>query len=137
MMDVYFSQLLAKSAELFSTSTKARLFTMMRHPVKQAIDLFYYEQRATWDGPDNYDFAQGYMTLAQFASSDKVVENFMVRSLAGVLDDDEVTIDHVTLAKEVLRRKFIVGIIEWFDLSVVRFEKYFGWWDEKEVWGDQ
>lgn len=137
LIDVYFSQLLAKSAELFKTTSQARLFTMMRHPVKQAIDMFYYEQRATWAGPDDYDFEKGYMSLAKYAISDKVVENVMVRSLAGVSDDEEVTSAHVEIAKDVLRRKFLIGIIEWFDLSVVRFEKYFGWWDQKEVWADR
>lgn len=137
LADVYLSHFLPYSSKIFSSTHKARAFAMIRHPVKRAIDLFYYQQRAAWVGPELYDTTMAQMSLAEFAASDKVVENFMVRSLADIPGDDEVTVGHLALAKDVLRRKFMVGIIEWFDLSMVRYEKYFGWWDTKQVWGDR
>ena len=121
---VYISQHLTYSAKLFSTTHKGRMFVMMRHPVKRIIDNFYFLQRSTWAGHDDYDLDLGTMSLAQYALSDKMVENFMVRSLLDLNDSFELTKTHIDQAKDILRRKFIVGIIEWFDVSVHRFEKY-------------
>jgi hypothetical protein len=135
MADVYFSQHLTYSARLFSTAHKGRMFVMLRHPVKRVIDQFYYLQRATWDTP--YDLEMGSMSLFQYANSHKMVENFVVRSMLGMTDEFELTKDHVDTAKEILRRKMFVGIIEWMDLSVHRFEKYFGWWESQMVWSDR
>ena len=99
------------------------MFVMMRHPVKRIIDQFYYLQRSTWVGHEDYDIDLGTMSLAQYALSDKLIENYMVRTLLDLTDTFELTKSHVDQAKEILRRKFLVGIIEWFDVSVHRFEK--------------
>lgn len=135
MVDVVVTQRLEESAELYDISHKGHLFVMLRHPVKRAFDLFYYRQRATWD---NFDPDLAKMKIEDYAESDKLIENFMVRSLVGKksVDVDE---NDVALAKEILRQKFIVGIAEptWYDKSVVRFEKYFGWWDDKAVLTNQ
>jgi hypothetical protein len=115
----------------FSSTYKARGFAMMRHPAKRVEDQFYYRQHATWEG--NFDMEMATMSLAEFASSDKLIENFEVRSLLQMEATIDITEADVALAKEILRQKFIVGIFEWYDISVVRFEKYFGWFDEYEV----
>lgn len=131
LVDVLVTQRLEDSAQLFTSVNRGRLFAMLRHPIKRAADQFYYRQRATWD---NFDPTLAQMSIDEFASSDRLIENFMVRSLVGKasLDVNQADVD---LAKDILRRKFIIGIAEptWFDLSVVRFEKYFGWWEDKEV----
>jgi hypothetical protein len=137
LADVYFSQHLTYSSKLFSTSNKGRMFVMLRHPVKRVIDQFYYMQRATWDGIDNYDLEMGAMGLFQYVNSNKMIENFVVRSMLGMTDEYELTKDHVDTAKEILRRKMFVGIMEWMDLSIHRFEKYFGWWESQNVWSDR
>lgn len=137
LADVYFSQFLVYSSKLFSEKHQARLFVMMRHPTKRIIDDFYYRQRATWVGTEQYDANAGSMSLAEYAVSDKLVENFMVRSLCDLHDTVDVSSHHVKLAKEILRQKFVVGITDWLDLSIVRFEKYFGWWDTRQVYANQ
>lgn len=137
LADVFFTHHLAYSSKLFSTSHKGRIFVMMRHPVKRVIDQFYYLQRATWDGLANYDLEMGAMGLFQYVNSDKMVENFMVRSMLGMTTQYELTKDDVDTAKEILRRKMFVGIMEWMDLSIHRFEKYFGWWESEKVWSDR
>lgn len=131
--DVIITQRLEASKMLFSSAGKGRLFVMLRNPIKRVVDQFYYRQRATWEA--GYDSTLAIMSLEEFAASDRLVENFVVRSLVHKLTTD-VTAADVELAKNILRQKFVVGIFEWFDLSVVRFEKYFGWWDEHSVLTD-
>jgi hypothetical protein len=137
MVDIAFSSHLAYSTKLFSTTYMGRGIVMFRNPVKREIDQFYYQQRAAWLGPEKYDEELGGMSLLEFSKSSKLVENFMVRSLANLPDEMDITAQHVEIAKEVLRRKFIVGVMEWFDLSITRFERFFGWWDSSHVWDDR
>lgn len=137
LVEIAFSQHLVYSTKLFSTTHVGRGMVMFRNPVKREMDLFYYQQRAAWVGPQEYDATLGGMSLLEFSKSKKVVENFMVRSLANLPDTMDVTTEHIAIAKEVLRRKFIVGVMEWFDLSISRFERFFGWWDSSHVWDDR
>jgi hypothetical protein len=118
-------------ANLFNSTYRARGFVMMRHPVKRVVDQFYYRQHATWES--NWDIDMATMSLQQFSVSNKLIENFEVRQLLGKTTDFAITVEDLELAKEILRQKFVVGIFEWFDISVVRFEKYFGWWTDKDV----
>ncbi len=114
MADIYISQLLAYSTTaLFDSSHTARMIAMFRHPTKRIIDLFYYQQRATWE--PNYDITMATMTLEEFAASEKMIDNFMVRSLLDILSTSEITMQHVAVAKEILRRKFVIGITEWYE----------------------
>jgi hypothetical protein len=74
------------------------------------------------------------MSLEDFIASNQFMNNFEVRMLNGITDfTTPITDAHVAMAKEILRRKFVVGIFEWFDVGMVRFEKYFGWWKQFKV----
>jgi len=130
LADVMITQRLYESAAMFTPSYKGRLFIILRNPIKRVVDQFYYRQRATWE--DDYDEELAAMTLDEFSRSDKMVENYIVRSLLNKGDGD-LTASHVQTAKHILRRKFIVGLVEWYSLGVVRFEKYFGWWEKYQV----
>lgn len=114
MADIYISQLLAYSiTSLFTSAHKARMIAMFRHPTKRIIDLFYYQQRATWE--PNYDVDMASMSLEEFAASDKLIDNFMIRLLLDLSVTTVITFQHVTIAKELVRTKFVVGITEWYD----------------------
>eukprot|EP00568_Trieres_chinensis_P014296 CAMPEP_0183320304 /NCGR_PEP_ID=MMETSP0160_2-20130417/65943_1 /TAXON_ID=2839 ORGANISM="Odontella Sinensis, Strain Grunow 1884" /NCGR_SAMPLE_ID=MMETSP0160_2 /ASSEMBLY_ACC=CAM_ASM_000250 /LENGTH=391 /DNA_ID=CAMNT_0025486977 /DNA_START=102 /DNA_END=1277 /DNA_ORIENTATION=- len=130
MAKVIISQHLYHSALLYDPNHRGRLFVMIRNPIKRAIDQFYYMQRATWEHDYSPEIAM--MSLDEYTASDHMVENYVVRSLLNKKSED-ITPSHVETAKHILRRKFLVGLMEWFDLSVVRFEQYFGWWDTHGV----
>lgn len=118
------------ASNLFTDTHQGRAFVMMRHPVKRAIDHFLSRQQAA----KGLDEALSSMTLVEFVDSDQLVENYEVRMLNGITDPrTPITNQHLEVAKEVLRRKFLVGIFEWFDVGMVRFEKYFGWWKQFDV----
>lgn len=130
--DVLTTQHIKEAAALFKPTHRGRIFAMLRHPVKRAVDMFYYRQRATYDR--DFDGSVATMTLKEYALSSHHVENFMVRMLIDKPGFD-VTPEDVETAKHILRRKVVVGIAEekFYDLSVVRFERFFGWWEDYAV----
>jgi len=137
LADIIFSHHLVYATDrLFDSAHKARMMVMFRNPTKRAIDSFYYAQRAAWTGSPPYDTDLALMSLTEYAASDKVVENMIVRSLVEKPATIDVTKDDVDYAKEILRRKFMVGILDWVDMSFARYEKFVGWWDTYNVFTD-
>jgi hypothetical protein len=115
-----------ESNDLFTGSSKGRLFSLFRHPIDRAVSMFYYLQIATWEPTYNPEFKN--WTLEQYAQSDLVENNWMTRLLSqfpleGDIPDDR----YVTIAMEVVRHKFLVGLMSDMEASMDRFEKFFRW----------
>merc|ERR1712037_836298 len=72
------------------------------------------------------------MSLLDYAHSTKVESNWIVRFLTNNMSG-RITDRHVATAKEILRTKMIVGILENFDESLQRYELYFNWYKNKAV----
>jgi hypothetical protein len=66
------------------------------------------------------------MTVEEYGNSNFVENNFMVRRLTNVLTE-EVFQHDLDRAKLIIKKKFIVGLLEKFEKSIARFEKFFGW----------
>jgi hypothetical protein len=112
--------------DLFSKTSKGRLFALFRHPIDRAISMFYYLQVATWEPTYKPEFQN--WTLEQYVHSDIVENNWMTRilsnhSLEGAIKDDS----YVTIAMEVVRQKFLVGLLSDLEGSMDRFERFFRW----------
>ena len=88
--------------------------------------MFYYRQSATWD--PNFDTQLATMSIHDYVDSNKLLDNFFTRSLLDLEQSAAITTEDITMAKAILRQKFIVGIFEWYEPSISRFEKYVGWW---------
>jgi hypothetical protein len=91
----------------------------LRHPVDQTIISYY-------DFINNSD--EG-LTLQEYLGSPYMQHNPLTRLLSNVSDlkKENVDITNLNLAKEVLRRKCLVGIYELLDQSIELFRKYFDW----------
>jgi hypothetical protein len=106
------------AAILFGPNHRGRIFAVLEDPVKRAVRLQY-------DGtvglvPDDSQ------SLVDFARSGELVDNWMVRALTNE-PRGELTSAHLDAAREILRRKVIVGFTELFEASMDRFDSYFGW----------
>ena len=112
--------------DLFTQISVGKLFTIFRHPVERAISMFYYLCVAEWEptySPELQDW-----TLAEYAASDRVENNWMTRQLSNQMDGGgELTEDHLKLAMEVVRTKFIAGLMNEMERLVTLFEKVFRW----------
>ena len=124
LADAVVSSFIYESNELFTPTAQGRLFSVFRHPIDRAISMFYYIQVADWEpsyAPKLKDW-----TIEQYARSDKIENNWMTRQLANKLEGD-LSDDNMKLAMEVLRRKFLVGLMTEIEETMERFERFFHW----------
>ncbi len=110
---------------------QASLFTMFRHPVEQSVSYFYHLKRLGYI--ELFGNVEP-MELMDWIQSDHIVDNVMVRSLVHKLDRSvQVTIDDLLTAKEIIRRKCIIGLLDSKAESWMRFRRlYEGHWNAIE-----
>jgi len=105
---------------------KARMFGVFRHPIDRAASLFHYLQKADWERTFDPDLSN--MTIVEWAQSKKAENNWMVRTLTQDMDS-HINEVHLDLAKDIVKRKFVVGLASEMKLSWELFKNYFGWPD--------
>jgi len=131
LADVIITPFLHDTEHIFTTDRKedkapqsGRLFATFRHPVARAVSLFKYLQYADWES--TYNLEMKTWSLKQYAQSNYIENNWMTRYLSNTLHG-ELTSAHLQLAMDILRRKFLVGLIDQLETSMKRFEAFFGW----------
>ena len=106
---------------LFSKTYKARAFTMIRHPIERALSTYHAIQlHSKKDEIKN-------MTLTEYVDSEHVETNWLTRFLTNRRQDGKLEREHVEIAKEILRQKFLIGLYDHFEESIYRIENFFGW----------
>ena len=100
---------------MFNNKNIARMFVLLRNPLERVISKYYANLT-------NHEVAD--MTLTQYIRSGgrRVENNYLTRSLSGRLGG-EVKVYHLDLARELLRRKFVVGLADDFVASVNLFHR--------------
>mmetsp|Transcript_37449 Transcript_37449/g.43595 ORF Transcript_37449/g.43595 Transcript_37449/m.43595 type:complete len:664 (-) Transcript_37449:132-2123(-) len=122
LADIIYTPFLYEASAMFQKKNRGRLVAIFRHPIERAESIFYYLQNASWE--PTYDKSFKDMTLEQYVVGKRVESNWITRFLVNKRRG-ELTLNDLLVAKEVLRRKFLVGLISQFDDTVVRFESYF------------
>ena len=112
-----FSPYAQEISSLFDHKHRGRFFTIMRDPVSRIVSLYYYNQVQGLLPSDD-------TTIVQFVAMNE--ENWMTRMLANKMTGKIGAAD-LDVAKEVLRRKFVIGLWEDKTESMRRIEQYFGW----------
>jgi len=114
------------------SSSSARLFALFRHPVDREVSRFYFMQYATWERL--YDPKLQEITLEEFITSQqddghpRIYDNWMVRSLTGKISRYfTLSEQDLQVAKQVLRRKCLVGLTKKMEESLQRFQLFFHW----------
>jgi len=90
----------------------------------RALSLFLYLKRAEWEKTYHPDWSN--WTFAEYLERPGFEDNWMTRELSA-RPSGELTCKEFNRALRVLTEKALVGLVEHFDESVSRFEKYFGW----------
>ena len=114
LVDVVFTPLPREASILFDNLHRARLFTFLREPTERIISI-HYHRRLTIASRE---------TLEEFVRSHE--DNWMVRSLTGYTSG-YIGKRHLNLSKEILKKKFLIGLLDQKTESLLRFERYFGW----------
>jgi len=112
------------SEMLFTQNHKARMFALFRHPIDRAVSKFYYLQKATWEPTYNTRWAN--MPIERWALTDRGENNWMVRKLIGKGPRDELNTQDLDIAMELVRNKFVVGLMGEMEESVHRFNLMLG-----------
>ena len=115
--DAVFSPYPHEVSSLFDNRNRGRFFTMLREPVSRIISLYHFRQ------------VQGLLptdatSIEQFVATAE--ENWMTRMLSNRMTG-RIGRPELNVAKEVLRRKFLIGLWEDKNESLRRIELYFGW----------
>lgn len=122
--DIVFTPLIHEASELFSPDHRAQCFAIFRHPVERAISLFHYLKKAHWE-PTFSKKLEKINTLEDYAVSEFAEDNWMVRFLTNKMTE-KVTHKELAIAKEIIKQKCLVGLLNDMEESVKRFNKYFG-----------
>ena len=123
-LDVIVGSHLHETSALFTDEHKGRLMTVMRHPVELVTSLFYYlGHKATWERHYRPELAN--MTLSEYANSQLMIDNWMTRYLSRKLRGN-LTEHDLSLAKSILEKKAVIGMIDQMDKSLQIFQNYFG-----------
>lgn len=120
-LDIVVSPYLQKSAELFNHEHNGRAFMLLRHPVDRAVSMYYYLKKMDEHG----DILNG-KSLDIYSKSDMVENNWMTRFLSNKMEG-ELTEEDEAAAREFLRRKCLIGLLNYKAASFDRFQRYFGW----------
>jgi len=128
--DVIFSPIPYFANELFNPNHKARYFTLFRDPIERILSTFYYHQIAEWETDKNvYQPELANTTIEEWLQMPGAqglgdLKNFYMKSL---FNKDQFTDEDLEQAKEIIRTKFLVGLVSKMQESVDRFDYYFGW----------
>lgn len=109
---------------LFDRSNKARVFALFRNPVDRSVSKFYYLQSATWEKTYRPEWKG--MSVIDWATNHNLDENFMVKKIIGKRLADTVDMGDLIIAKEIVRRRFIVGLMSKMEESIRRFNVILG-----------
>lgn len=109
---------------LYDEENKGRFLGLFRHPVERALSMFYYLQTATWERTYSPEWAD--MSVMEWASQDHFETDYMVHKLVGKSFGDEVDETDLIIAKELVRQRFIVGLISEMNESIRRFNIVLG-----------
>jgi len=120
-LDLIVTPFFHRASRLFDEEHRGRLFTMFRHPIERAASMYY----ALKNHPQQRGILEG-ASLASYAKGNLVEDNWVTRFLANKPGGELTPFDEA-VAKEILRRKFLIGLLKFKGASMDRFQRYFGW----------
>ncbi|KAL7494278.1 hypothetical protein ACHAWT_002979 [Skeletonema menzelii] len=109
---------------LFDRLNKGRALAIFRNPVDRLVSKFYYLQTATWERTYKPEWKD--MSIIEWAEKHNFDENFLVKKILGKQLTDEASMADLIIAKEIVRRRFIVGLLDEMEESVHRFNVMLG-----------
>jgi len=109
---------------LYDEDHKGRVIALFRHPVERLISKFYYSQVATWERSYRPEWAD--IDLQYWADNINNDHNSIVKTLAGIDKEAEVTETDFSVAVRTVEQRFIVGLMNQMEESIHRFNIFMG-----------
>lgn len=115
-----------EALNVFNQHHRGRLFVLLRDPMERAVSKYYYNQIATWER--NYNPVIANMTMIEYANSRLCFDNWITRRILHKMNPAEkITEGDLRLAKEFLRQKATILLMDDYARSVHTLTQYFGW----------
>lgn len=121
---IFTSDISFAAAKLFDNHHRARILALFRNPVDRCVSKFYYLQTAMWERTYQPEWAN--LSVMEWAEKYNDDENFMVKKMAMKGLRDPVDMTDLVIAKEIVRRYFIVGLMNDMEESFQRFNIVLG-----------
>ena len=116
---IFTSDISLAVSKLFDQDHNARILALFRNPVDRCVSKFYYLQTAMWERTYQPEWAN--LSVLEWAEKYNDDENFMVKKMAMKGLRDSVDMTDLVIAKEIVRRYFIVGLMNDMEESFRRF----------------
>jgi hypothetical protein len=118
--DVIISGDMHGTLELFNNLNRARVFAVFRNPIERAISKYYADLAS--------DPEVSGLTLPQYIrqGSHRVENNYLTRHLSGRYGG-KLEVFHLDVAREFLRRKFVIGLARDLPATTNIFTYVYGW----------
>ena len=100
---------------------------MSELPIERAASLFHFWQGVNWRNHNTFNEELANISITDFHRKQLGESNWQVRYLTNQVTKAYIDESDLNMAKEILRRKCLVGLISQKEESIARFEKYFGW----------
>lgn len=123
LADVIISPQLLLSSSIFTSEHKGRMFTLLRHPIERAHHMYYVKR--------NRRDEVASMSIQEYSTSPHMENNWLTRFLSGK-QTGALTDHDLKVAKEVLKRKCLIGLVDNIDESINRFIEYFNFKSSKD-----
>ena len=118
---------------VFRSDRKAKLFVVFRDPIERVVSKYNYMKISTWEKTYNTEVAK--MDLLTYANSKHCYSNWVTRRLVNKMEGT-ISDDDLELAKEILRRKSLVLLLDDMHEAIQRLRHYFGW-DQETLTSEQ
>lgn len=109
---------------LFDRNHKGRIYAFFRDPVDRSVSKFFYLQTATWEKTYRPEWVG--MSIVEWATKHNLDENFLVKKILGKKLGETITIGDLLVAKDIVRRYFVVGLMNDMEESIRRFNIVLG-----------
>jgi hypothetical protein len=128
--DVIISEDIHSILDIFDSQNRVIMFAVFRHPLDRAMSQYYADIAS--------DPAVASMSLQQYIRSgeDRLENNHLTRYLSGRYHGD-LREEHLDIAREFLRRKFVVGLARDLPTTAELFSRVFGWRNATDIRGSE
>lgn len=133
-------RLIEAADHIFTPNHRGRLFSIFRHPVERMVSMKEYLATAHWERKYNPQLVN--MTMEEYIqnTNNPPMNNPVTRQLVNKQAKHIPLVPQdLVVAKEILRTKCLVGLVDHLEESVLRFQLFFGWeakqrrWNGKEI----
>mmetsp|Transcript_6485 Transcript_6485/g.10147 ORF Transcript_6485/g.10147 Transcript_6485/m.10147 type:complete len:660 (+) Transcript_6485:44-2023(+) len=117
--EVIVSSYYHESAALFDLNHQGRAFMMMRNPIDRAVSMYWHRVKEIGD-------LDAEVSIEDYAQGNGIENNWMTRFMTNRMTG-ELTKEDMEQAKQILKEKFLIGLLDDLDETVYRIMKYNEW----------